>query len=291
MSSSIGQDGFGGYQPGHVNDAPDGNALDSKTLYGVDGNSEGGVSFEAKELETILASSGIPQKGSPFALFYYLIKDVFMDKYTTKSEKNINQFAQQLQRISTLLRLWDDVHAAFDSQNSKQFMAAMGNFLNLLCGKFTGNVFPTNGTPCDGNWFGVLVAQVSSPGFNYKKYFPTLGSNIVAVLQSVSNFKSLFCYFKTPDKPTVQPTDIATIWQKAETGGQQGLPDPEAITGYVNNLSENNATLGGISESESSKLQYAQNEFNQLQSFIKDMIKDWIEIRKVNITSMSSANK
>ena len=266
-----------------------------KAMYGSEGNSQGSAAYlNSKALNSLLKSSGIPMKGKPFQLFYFYIKDVFMDKDGKIDEKNINKFAGQLKTMTGYLNAWEHLKAmvyqgAQGVDKEKEFTGSVGSFLNKLCAKL-GVSFPTNGTLLSQYQVTQLVKKVSSMSTaQLVKNFPVLGPAAVNVLNSLSKFLPYFSI-----GPYSRPKNIYSLWQNASSGGvamPQGgnMPNPAAFTSFFDALSEGSTILSGVAQSNSSKLSYAQNRYNRLNAFVHAMLSDWQNIRKGMIGKMAQA--
>ncbi|MDN3504358.1 MAG: hypothetical protein P0S95_02130 [Rhabdochlamydiaceae bacterium] len=268
-----------------------------KAMYGPGGNSEGKAAFmNASALENLLKSSGIPLKGKPFQLFYFYIKDVFMGRDVKAEEQNINKFAKQLTDLTSYFNEWENIKSQFfaagsGTDTSKAFRAAVGTFLNSIFGRL-GFHFATNGNPIDSlNFEGAIqsIGDLSVYGLQVK--YPVLGENVVSI---VNCLKPLEGYFGENYNNGIPPKSLIDFWNSANGGGQAipsggNLPNPEIISPVINALSEGASSLSGISSSNASKLQFAQNEYNRLNSFIHNMLSAWLNIRKGLNSKMTQA--
>jgi len=170
--------------------------------------------------------------------------------------------------------------AANGTGHEKVFVGAVGSFLNKLCSKLDIK-FPTDGTMLNRIKFNNLIDIVKDlrPSA-LLKYFPVLGSSVNNILSNLNTFAD---YFSTgPCNPSKK---LSTLWQDVNGGGvamPQGgnMPNPLAFTSFFDALSEGSSVLSGVSQSNSSKLSYAQNQYNRLNAFVHSMLSSWLTIRK-----------
>jgi len=268
-----------------------------KAMYGPDGNSAGGATFmSAKALETLIKGSGVPLKGKPFQLFYFLIKDVFMGKDVKSEEKNINKFAKQLTTITAYFKEWESIKsqvfaASSGTDTSRAFRGAVGKLLNSIMNRL-GLSFPTDGSDISIKMFEGAIGMLTNLSVaQLDKAFPVLGVNSRSILSSLDQFMA---YFGADPETKIKPHDLSSFWNMANAGGQPidgggNMPNPTVVTPFLDALSEGSSTLSGISASNTSKLQYAQNEYNRLNAFVHNMLSAWLNIRKGMNLKMSQA--
>ena len=268
-----------------------------KAMYGPEGNSDGSAAFmSAQAMSVMLKSSGVPLKGKPFELFYYLIKDVFMGKDVNAEEANINKFAKQLETLTTLFNAWEDIKeevyaSASGTDTSQKFVIKVATLLNRLL-KPLGFKFPTNGQAIESSDFHSALQMVNElSAYGMKQDFPVLGNNVISLLDNLSSLSKYFCEDK---RAKIEPISLLVLWKDVQSGGSAipkngNMPNPEAYSSVQDSLSEGASILSGISASNSSKLQYAQNEYNRLNAFVHNMLSAWLNIRKGLLGKMAQA--
>ena len=272
-----------------------------KAMYGPEGNSQGSAAFmTAAGITNLLKNSGVATKGKPFQYFFYLIRDVFMGKDAKSAEKNINKFSNQMEKLTSYYNDWESlkkqVYLAGNGNESKatansNFRSSVGKFLNRIFGRI-GFYFSTDGSPINAQQLTELLDTMNhmSPS-QLDKNFPALGESARGVFLSLFKFRA---YFAGDIHQGLVPLDITRLWSEAQGGGVAiagggHMPDPAAFSQFFNALSEGSSTLSGVSDSNSSKLTYAQNQYNRLFSFVHGMLKAWLNIRKGMNVKMSQA--
>ncbi|MDN3504359.1 MAG: hypothetical protein P0S95_02135 [Rhabdochlamydiaceae bacterium] len=286
-----------GYNPNEGFDNPNIQKETHKAMYGPEGNTQGSAAFmTAAGITNLLKSSGVPLKGKPFEYFFFLIKDVFMGKDAVAAEKNINKFSLQMEKLSSYFTAWESIKkqvylAGSGHDTTDAFRASIGKFLNLILGPM-GGYFPTDGSPISIPEFEDIHSELKSmTPKELESLFPALGPNILIVINTLQMF---IAYFGAYKQQGIKPLSLAQLWNRMHNGGVAvpgggHMPDATAFTNFFDALSEGSSTLSGISQSNSSKLSYAQNQYNRLFAFVHSMLKSWLEIRKGMEVKMSQA--
>ncbi|MDN3504361.1 MAG: hypothetical protein P0S95_02145 [Rhabdochlamydiaceae bacterium] len=266
-----------------------------KAMYGSEGNSQGSATFlNGQQINALIKSSGISPKGQPFQLFFFFIKEVFMNNDIPVTEKNIDKFAKQLETMSDYSNAWENIkNMVFQNDkgtvNQKAFVGAVGAFINKLCSKL-GVSFPTNGSWLSKYQFTQLIKKVTAmTPAQQVDAFPLLGQNALSVLNSLNSFVSYFSI-----GPYSRPQTLSALWNNVNNGGPampngSHMPNPHAFSSFFDALSEGSSILSGVSQSNSSKLSYAQNQYNRLNAFVHVMLSDWQNIRKGMNVKMAQA--
>lgn len=258
-------------------------------------------------IDQLLQQNGIDPKGNPFEVFYFIIMVVFMQDQTKSQTDNINQFASQMQSVNKCSEEWTQVRAAFfagdqDAGGGDTSQIAMckgiAHLLNTIFGKFMDSPQWPYGKfnedldegrfSLDGNKFNALMAAFTTGGVDPNQWCPTLGDSAVDLLKSLDSMSGLF--MNTWDAP-MPPMLLSQMWEQANQDPvTHNLPDPINLQVFTNSLSDVSGVLNGMGGIESSKLQMAQQVFNRLLSFVKDMLNDWMKQRSSFGRSMSQAN-
>ena len=268
-----------------------------RAMYGPEGDQAGGAALmNAQALEALLKNSGIPMKGKPFQLFYFLIKDVFMGKDAKSEEQNIDKFAKQLTTITAYFKQWEDIKeqvfgASSGPDTTTAFREGVGKLLNSLL-KRLGWLFAINGAPINIIDFQAAISQLATiSDSELEKVFPVLGVSVRSIMSDLNKFVA---YFGEDPNQKIKPLDLSSFWKMANSGGPAidgggNMPNATVVTPFLDALSEGSSVLSGISASNSSKLQYAQNEYNRLNAFVHNMLSAWLNIRKGMNGKMSQA--
>ncbi|MDN3504357.1 MAG: hypothetical protein P0S95_02125 [Rhabdochlamydiaceae bacterium] len=260
----------------------------------------------ANTVAGILAKHHLSAKGNPFITFYLIIMDKMMGSQTNAETQNIDKFAGQLKNLTQYLNDWNAIKQQFDDaanniwyNHYQPFCIACSKLLNDVFGKFMHDIglplFPENGEAGQAANFKALLSTVESSSNTdlLMKDCPTLGLHARTLIKSVS---TLSIFFTTSHYQTHPDGNLQTLWNNAEIGGVpnpatgHGMANPEILQKYLDQLSDGNGILTGVSGAESSTLQMKQQTFNRLQSFIKNMLSDWVQMKKSFNSSMSQAN-
>ena len=248
-------------------------------------------------VESILKQHHFSEKGHPFITFYLLIMNKMMGSQTKAETQSINKFAGQLKNMSKYLGEWENIKIEFDGAengpNFHQFSQACGKLLNDIFGNVLKEIglppFNANGFPLNQDTFKSFVQYINlaTPTF-MAEYCPTLGIHAQSLLKNMDSFS---IYFTTSHSLPHPDGNLSQVWANAKgLNDPHGMPQPEILQGNLDNLSEGNGLLTGVSGVESSTLQMKQQSYNRLQSFIKSMLSDWSQMKKSFNASMSQAN-
>ncbi|MCF7851951.1 MAG: hypothetical protein K9M07_01775 [Simkaniaceae bacterium] len=236
-------------------------------------------------------------KGDPFELFFYYVTVVMQQDQTQSQSQNIYNLSDQLSQMTGYLNDWNSVKSSFyasassvNDDQTPEFRGGLGKVLNELFQPYM-NYIGVPSFPEDGS-ISADTYQNYTKLSNYIENAPdselnqtVLGTAVRGIMQNTDQL----AVFLNPSKT---PLSLNLFWQSCMSGNADNLnlPNPILLQPFVNALSEGAGTLGGISSTESSKLQYSQNQFNRLQSFIKDMLNDWVTQRHNFNSAMGQAN-
>ena len=269
-------------------------------------------------IDKLLKQNGINAKKEPFRAYYFIVMVVMRGTETNSQENNLNTFANQLKGVSNNTNAWNQFKSAYENvgadilagdssstinaANSK-FCDAAGKLMNQVFGKYmsshgipkfqSGPLSDSTVTSMFKNVQSIVTGAAAgnkSDEETLAKCFPGLGKNISGVISNLKTLKTQFT--STRGGPVSAPPSVS--WRKAINGKATGvagisLPSPDVMQPYLNAFSEGASTIDGVGGVESSKLQMAQQDFNQLQSFVKSLMTDWITQRKSFNSSMSQA--
>ena len=121
----------------------------------------------------------------------------------------------------------------------------------------------------------------------FNQTFPVFGDNIVGMFKSM---KPLVQMCQAAKSLWSQAWAKAWVHEPAAGGFSQWMEDPTVMQQYFDGLSNIEGVTNGVSASESSKLKYAQAQWDRLMAFAKNMLNDWCSQRKSFDTKMAQAN-
>ncbi|MCF7806246.1 MAG: hypothetical protein K9M07_01780 [Simkaniaceae bacterium] len=257
------------------------------------------ASITKSEIAQLLSENGMSEKSNPFMLFYFYLTMVLGGDRMKEGAANIDKFSAQLKEMSSYLNLANAIKSEFygcaDADHSVDVRNAVKTFLNTMLGTFFENVkaFPPfkggKEGQMDNTYFSIVLQYIQKQQTDgntqfFEKNFPTLGQNVINLMTNLQSLGS--CVFVLEGN---QPENIHSLWQKAQSSGGYGLPNAYILQPYIDCLSEESTTVGGIASAESSKLQYAVGVYNKLEACVHDLMNQWLVQRKRFDTSMKGA--
>ncbi len=166
-----------------------------------------------------------------------------------------------------------------------------------------------------------LEAQQQADPEKFDELFPAMGgSSLCKILRGIEEMGPTVFFHdnQDPDYAKLAPKfptlgllscdpDLKEYWNKIENGqnilnrlvekyhedGSEywendpiNIANAQYMSSDINSMSQVSSLLTGVSSTESSKLQYKEQEYNRLMSFVKEMLSDWQKIKKVGIQHM-----
>ncbi|MDN3504354.1 MAG: hypothetical protein P0S95_02110 [Rhabdochlamydiaceae bacterium] len=285
-------------------------------MSGVQAVSSANQSQSSGWVDNLLKQNGINAKKQPFRAYYFLVMVVMRGMNTNAKESNMDKFAGELKGVTNNTNAWNQFKSAFDNvgaavignEGSSKFdsadnayYAAAGNLLNQVFGKYMASqgIPPFGSGTLDQKTVGSLLQNVQTLVANaaagsgsaektLAQCFPVLGKNVGNLATNISALSNTFTAAQAGAPTSYSPSEL---WLKAinASSSVSALPDPQSLQPYEDAFSEGEGTLSGVGGAESSKLQMAQQSYNQLQSVVKSLMSDWVTQRKSFNSSMSQA--
>ena len=227
------------------------------------------TSISGTDIEKMLHDAGV--NGDSFEAFYYIITEVFMHQKGDAKESEIEATAQILNRLNLeateLTATKDYFFKCGPHEIYSAFFTHLSNFLKELLKDFD----PPEGFIGISDFLSIMEMvkkeAATDPDY-YNKHFPGIGSQILTVADSLKKISD-------------NMYDLRFIWQDEDQSRA-------ALKQCQDGFSEIQSQFTSISVGEGARIEYKQNEYNQLMAFVKGMLAEFQKIKQLALKNWVS---